>query len=89
MDMSIRKERLVFLKSNFARKLGEYFGNFILLLSVTLASTIFPRFIALGGQPMTDDGHYISIAQFIHHNIADGVRVPEYGGLALYPMLTA
>jgi hypothetical protein len=59
----------------------------MLLLSVILAGTIFPRRMVLGYYPRTDEGAYGFSAQLIHHSLANGNGIPDYGTLAFYPML--
>jgi putative flippase GtrA len=61
--------------------------NIALLSSVIFAGTIFPRLMLLGYYPRTDEGAYGFLAQMIHHGIASGNGIPDYGPLAFYPML--
>ncbi|MDR1350027.1 MAG: hypothetical protein LBJ59_04465 [Zoogloeaceae bacterium] len=74
---------------SFSQKWGERFSDLMLLLSVILAGTAFPRLMLSGGFPRTDDGYYVYVAQYLHHYIAGGYGMPDTGGLSLYPLLNA
>ncbi|MDR1351319.1 MAG: hypothetical protein LBJ59_11225 [Zoogloeaceae bacterium] len=62
-------------------------GDTVLLISVILAGTVFPRLMFLGLFPTTDDGYYAYVAQQIYHGLVNGQGIPDSGGLSLYPML--
>jgi hypothetical protein len=74
-------------KNIFANPALSRLGSGVLVLSVLLAGTVFPRLIMLGAFPRSDDGYYAFVAQWIHHGLVNGQGIPDSGMLSLYPLL--
>jgi hypothetical protein len=77
------------IKINSMRQEFARIGDMVLLASVILVGTVFPRLMVLGFYPATDEGYYAYVAQRTYRSLVEGQGIPDFGGLSLYPMLCA